>query len=607
MNRERVAWLLVCGIVMTLSSCQIDEVITTPLPPKIILDNESGIYAVKQGRELTIAPQYEMAEGATFCWSLEGKVVGTSTSLTFCQEQVGSYYLTLTVRNEGGVDEEEMRIDVVELEVPTVSIASEKHQTVAVGTVIRLSVAVRETSLPTKLVWSINGEEVGSERELLFQPEQTGTYTLTATASNEDGSHSDSAEVEVLRAEDMPIVWEFERESYHTVKGRKLLIQPVETSPEEQMTYSWSVEGMEGVTGTDAHFIFLADKAGEYTVRGVASAQKGEQLVTLTCTFPVTVYEEKQFYRPSSGASQADWNRVMEYTPAPGQFINDRKTGGFDDTHTSPEGAIAYAEKRLREANWISLGGFGGYVTLGFDHSIDNKGGYDLAVVGNAFDGSSEPGIVWVMQDENGNGMADDTWYELAGSEQGKAETVREYAVTYYRPTGPGMSVSWSDNRGNRGEIDYLKAYHDQEYYYPLWIENDHYTLKGTRLEARNYDKSGNGSFWVQPHYDWGYADNYSPMDFQSTDKANLFKISHAIDFEGMPVRLSHIDFVKIQCAVNAKSGWLGELSTEVCGCYDYTLKSPLATAGVNAAEEVMRTADVSEMTEVKYLSQKRE
>jgi hypothetical protein len=28
-----------------------------------------------------------------------------------------------------------------------------------------------------------------------------------------------------------------------------------------------------------------------------------------------------------------------------------------------------------------------------------------------------------------------------------------------------------------------------------------------------------------------------------------------------------------VQCAVNAKSGWLGELSTEVCGFYDYNLK----------------------------------
>lgn len=86
---------------------------------------------------------------------------------------------------------------------------------------------------------------------------------------------------------------------------------------------------------------------------------------------------------------------------------------------------------------YVSLGGFGGYIVVGFDHSIDASGGYDLAIVGNSFEGSSEPGIVWVMQDENGDGLPNDTWYELKGSETGKAETLQDYAVTYYRPRAP--------------------------------------------------------------------------------------------------------------------------------------------------------------------------
>ena len=50
----------------------------------------------------------------------------------------------------------------------------------------------------------------------------------------------------------------------------------------------------------------------------------------------------------------------------------------------------------------------------------------------------------------------------------------------------------------------------------------------------------------------------------------NLFKISNAIDYAGNPLNLAYIDFVKIQCGVNAKSGWVGETSTEVSGIYDY-------------------------------------
>ena len=301
--------------------------------------------------------------------------------------------------------------------------------------------------------------------------------------------------------------------------------------------------------------------------------------------------DKGDFYRAKTTTSKPDWNKVYEYTPAPGQFINELKTGGFDSTQTTPEAAIAYAERRMGEVdkngnpypNWVSLGGFGGYIVVGFDHSIDNSGSYDFAVLGNSFKGSSEPGIVWVMQDENGNREPDDTWYELAGSETGKPETIQNYAVTYYRPSEPMQPVKWTDNQGNSGEIDYLLQFHRQEYYYPLWIEADSYTLTGTCLAARNYDASGNGSYWVNTEYDWGYADNFSPID-RLTDEdnasaganANHFRISDAIDANGKHKDLEYIDFVKVQVGVNAKSGWLGEVSTEVFGFHDYNIKKEL-------------------------------
>ena len=560
-------WLLI--LVAVLYSCKIDEELFSP---KITLDNESGIYTVKYGREILIEPKYENAEDATFSWTMDGVVISTAPSLPFMKEEVGEYFITLKVSNEIGEDTEEIRVDVVELEIPTVSIAGNKKMTVTVGTSIPLVATVRETSLPTSFMWTVNDKNVSSEYTYTFIADKIGTYIIKATAKNEDGSHYDMIEVEVVDASDMPFVWEFEKYNYHTVAGRRLLIKPLQTSY-GQVEYSWNVEGMNDIAGSEAQFVFVANEPGEYKINAVATSSDNDNNITVTRTFVVTVYDEKEFYRPKSGASQADWSKVFEYTPAPGQFINELKTGGFDATHTTPEAAVAYAEGRLNECNWISLGGFGGYMVVGFDHSIDNSRSYDFGVIGNSYDGSSEPGVVWVMQDENGNGFPDDTWYELAGSENGKFETIQNYAVTYYRPSAAGMPVQWTDNLGNNGEIDYLGQYHNQDYYYPLWINNDSYTLTGTRLEARNYDQSGNGTYWVQPHYDWGYADNFSPTDFNSSDKANFFNISNAIDFEGNTVNLSHVDFVKVQTAVNSKSGWLGELSTEVCGFYDCSLR----------------------------------
>jgi hypothetical protein len=84
----------------------------------------------------------------------------------------------------------------------------------------------------------------------------------------------------------------------------------------------------------------------------------------------------------------------------------------------------------------------------------------------------------------------------------------------------------------------------------------------------------------VNEKYDWGYADNFSPIDRLTSEEnanadanANHFKISDAIDFECQPVDLEFIDFVKVQVGVNTKSGWLGEVSSEVFGFYDYNMK----------------------------------
>ena len=278
-------------------------------------------------------------------------------------------------------------------------------------------------------------------------------------------------------------------------------------------------------------------------------------------------------YRAAKSDSSMTAEKVFEYMPAPGQFINE----GFDVTTMAA--ACSYAEGRLAQQYYVSLGGWGGYIVVGFDHSIPNKSGYDLRIRSNAIDNSSEPGIVWVMQDSNGNGFPDDTWYELAGSGYGTDKRRANYSVTYYRPSSTGQPVEWRDVDGTEGEIDYIAAEHSQDYYYPAWITADSYTLSGTCVEARNYDQSGNGSYWVQAEYEWGYADNFSNIDRLSDEgnsnasaNANYFKISNAIDSNGKSIHLKYIDFIKVQTACNTKSGWLGENSTEIFGFFDYSI-----------------------------------
>lgn len=291
---------------------------------------------------------------------------------------------------------------------------------------------------------------------------------------------------------------------------------------------------------------------------------------------------------PSGNPADMDWTyvrtdapdsryatEVFEYTPAPGQYINDTKTGGMTADMVTPEEAALWAKDRLEKRLFVSLGAFGGYIAVGFDHEVANsRDDYDFAVFGNAFlnatGGSSEPGTVWVMEDTNANGLPDDVWYELRGSEYDDPSTIHGYSVTYFRPSEAGKPVEWRDNLGETGSIAYLKSFHSQDFYYPSWIKEDSYTLTGTRLAPRTQCDAETG-FWVNDPFPWGYADNmgYDDTPLDGMPQANRFRISDAVDAEGNPVELRAISFVKVQTAVLAQAGSLGELSTEVLGFYD--------------------------------------
>ena len=282
-------------------------------------------------------------------------------------------------------------------------------------------------------------------------------------------------------------------------------------------------------------------------------------------------------FRPSTSDSTPFINKVYEWTPAPGQYINDFGPDISNEDQITPEQAADWAFQRIKNNYFVSLGAFGGYIVVGFDHSIKNTGDYEIGVIGNAFlsgnGNSNEPGIVYVMQDENQNGLPDDTWHELKGSDTFAEGTVKDYVVTYYRPEKDGQPVKWTDNFGNTGEVDYLGAFHSQPTYYPCWIDSETYSLSGTLLEAKTMKNPDTGN-WENPPFKGGYADNIGEdnINFEGFSNCNRFKISDAINSQGNVVNIDYIDFVKIQTGVFSEAGWLGEVSTEVLGIIDLTI-----------------------------------
>lgn len=90
------------------------------MAPEITLDSETGIYTVKVGRALTIAPTVRYAENALFSWTSDGKLLSTEPMLTYTWDEAAEVYVTFTVQNENGKAEEELKVEVLEMAPPVI-------------------------------------------------------------------------------------------------------------------------------------------------------------------------------------------------------------------------------------------------------------------------------------------------------------------------------------------------------------------------------------------------------------------------------------------------------------------------------------------------------
>ena len=294
---------------------------------------------------------------------------------------------------------------------------------------------------------------------------------------------------------------------YYIPRMSKLPLESALTGSE----YIWKVDGK--VVSSDRNYIFLAQEEGTYNI----SFDIIDSDTPFHFDFIINVLHEEVEYSPYI-------SKVYEYCPAPGQFVNEMPRYEEGDTYAD---ILQKTEESISGTNdiMITLGGYGGYVTFGFDHTVINVPGMmDFRIWGNCFyellqpekkGGSAEPGIVMVSYDRNCNGIPDDEWYELAGSEYFSNQTRHNYQITYHRPNPQREIIAdednslvdinyiqWQDNAGASGFMP-KNLFHNQNYY-PNWIADDSITFNGSILAPNAEDISGYGTYYVLYSYPWG-------------------------------------------------------------------------------------------------------
>lgn len=262
---------------------------------------------------------------------------------------------------------------------------------------------------------------------------------------------------------------------------------------------------------------------------------------------------------------------VYDYRPAPGQFINRAGTG-------TPGDAFSL---EAETGGLVSLGGFGGYITIRFTQPLFNEEtnpyGVDFVIFGNAATEFSEPAAVMVSRDDNSNNIPDDPWYELAGSDYFFSSTVHEYKISYAEPGQEEEKISWVDNLGGSGYI-VKNSFYTQNYYPSEGFDLEFYTggcsFSGTRIQGFT---DASDPYYIRSYpRKFGYADNRPVKDRYNPDPDNPYTpeiegmggdamdISWAVDTAGRYVDLDRIDFLRIYTCAPGDFGPIGELSSEI-------------------------------------------
>ena len=107
----RTAIPVLLSVALAAAACNKDGEITLPdSKPRITLDSETGVYAAKIGRAVTITPTVENEGEAAYSWTIDDEVVSTARVFEYVFNEEGRVYVTLRVENRAGYDEKEARI-----------------------------------------------------------------------------------------------------------------------------------------------------------------------------------------------------------------------------------------------------------------------------------------------------------------------------------------------------------------------------------------------------------------------------------------------------------------------------------------------------------------
>ena len=291
--------------------------IETTLPPQIIMEKTD--FSIKSDRNLLIEPIVENAGDYTvYSWKLNGKVIGTEKRLTFKEKETGTYFVTFKVTTPDGNAQKEIRIDVLDLDLPIIGMEGGNDIMLETGEkyIFKPEIANKEG---LKLHWIMDNKEVSQADEYSFVSNEEGLYFINLKAENEDGE--DEYLIKILVVKEAPLNITFPYPEQSASLARTIRVVPTMPSTKNN-PFTWFVTGKEDKTQTTDKFVYTPSALGKTNVKVVATKgeKKGEASIVVNTIAP------EKYFRPITASSRPYSTKVYEVLPAPGQFVNQRYT-----------------------------------------------------------------------------------------------------------------------------------------------------------------------------------------------------------------------------------------------------------------------------------------